>query len=326
MGGYSSEVGISLKSGEVVYKHLEREKYNLYRVHILKDKWVVLDDHNAEYPVNKADFSTVIDGNPIHFDCVFNAIHGSPGENGMILAYFELLGIRHTSAPFYQMALTFNKRDTLSAVKAYDIRTATSVYLNKGDKLDINGIITKVGLPCFVKPNNAGSSFGISKVSEIDHLLPAIEHAYKEDNEILIESFLEGTEVSIGVIEYQGKIKVLPATEIVSDNDFFDYEAKYLGKSQEITPARLSETQWKNLNATAEKVYKILNMSGFSRSEYIFIGDEPYFLEMNTVPGLTGESLLPQQAREAGIPLEELFGNAIEASLNPSREGEKGSK
>ena len=315
MGGYSSEVNISLKSGSVVYQHLSRDNYIPYRVHILKNKWVCLDENDAEYPIDKSDFSTTINGQKIKFDCIFNAIHGNPGENGVILAYFQLLGIKHTSAPFYQMALTFNKRDTLSVVKAYGIKTATSVYLNRGDNIDEDTIIETVGLPCFVKPNNAGSSYGISKVHKKDDLQTALDVAFKEDTEILIESFLDGTEVSIGVIEYNGSIKVLPATEIVSENDFFDYEAKYLGKSSEITPARLTEIQWKNLNATAEKVYKILNMSGFSRSEYIFVGDEPYFLEMNTVPGLTSESLLPQQAREAGITLEELFGSAIEQAL-----------
>ncbi|MCB0475014.1 MAG: D-alanine--D-alanine ligase [Flavobacteriaceae bacterium] len=316
MGGYSSEFEISLRSGNVVYQHLNKEKFEPFRVHILKDKWVALDAENREYPIDQSDFSAIIEGKHIKFDCVFNAIHGHPGENGVLLAYFQILGIKHTSAPFYQMALTFNKRDTLSAVRAYGIKTATSVYLNQGDDIDINAVVTKVGLPCFVKPNNAGSSFGISKVSSIDKLMPAIDHAFTEDHEILIESFLDGTEVSIGVIEYNGAIKVLPATEIVSENDFFDYEAKYLGKSQEITPARLSKVQWDNLNKTAEKVYRILGMRGFSRSEYIFVGEDPYFLEMNTVPGLTSESLLPQQAKEAGISLEDLFGNAIDTALN----------
>tara|TARA_R110002073_G_scaffold14998_1_gene60082 strand:+ start:2947 stop:3918 length:972 start_codon:yes stop_codon:yes gene_type:complete len=314
MGGYSSEVAISLKSGAVVYQNLSKEKYNTYKVHILKEKWVVVIDTN-EYPINKHDFSFELNGNKIAFDCIFNAIHGHPGEDGTILAYFDLLNIKHTSAPFYQMALTFNKRDTLSVVKEYGIKTATSYYLDKGDTIDVAKIIDKVSLPCFVKPNNAGSSFGISKVHKAENLEKAIAVAFAEDDEILIESFLNGTEVSIGVIQYDGKVKVLAATEIVSENDFFDYEAKYLGKSQEITPARISETQLKNLNATAQKVYKILHMSGFSRAEYIFIEDEPYFLEINTVPGLTTESLLPQQAKATGIPLEDLFGNAVEMAL-----------
>lgn len=316
MGGYSSEVAISLKSGAVVYEHIDKEQYQPYKVHILADKWVVVDDDNVEYPINKHDFSTVFQGKPLTFDAVFNAIHGHPGENGVILAYFELLGIPHTSAPFYQMALTFNKRDTLSVVRQYGIPTAKAVYLNQGEEIHIEEILDTVGLPCFVKPNNAGSSFGISKVMTAETLLPAIEKAYREDTEILIESFLDGTEVSVGVIEYQGVTKVLPITEIVSENDFFDYEAKYLGKSQEITPARLAKEEEEKVRAIAQRVYEILNMSGFSRSEYILVNGEPHFLEMNTVPGITEESILPQQAGAAGITLKELFGNAIATALH----------
>ena len=315
MGGYSSEVEISLKSGAVVYKHLNNQKYTAYKIHILKNKWVLVDDNNDEFPINKHDFSADVNGKKITFDCVFNAIHGAPGENGTILAYFDLIGLKHTSAPFYQMALTFNKRDTLSVVKQYGIATANSIYLNQGDAINIDKIITKVGLPCFVKPNNAGSSFGISKVHTKQELIPALEIAYKEDSEILIESFLDGTEVSVGVINYKNKITVLPITEIVSENDFFDYEAKYEGKSQEITPARISKSQEKKVIDVAKRVYQVLNMSGFSRSEFIFVNDEPHFLEINTVPGLTEASILPQQANCAGISLAELFGNTIETAL-----------
>lgn len=314
MGGYSSEVEISMKSGAVVLEHLNKEKYSVYPVHILKEKWVVLIDQD-EIPIDKGDFTFMNKGTKISFDCVFNAIHGHPGEDGTILAYFELLGIRHTSAPFYQMALTFNKRDTLSVVRHYGIKAANSYYLDNGDRINEDEIIKAVGLPCFVKPNNAGSSFGISKVSKKKYLKEAINYAFAEDNEILIESFLDGIEVSIGVIDYHGETKVLPATEIVSDNDFFDYEAKYLGASKEITPARISEKQLRRLNSVAKEVYELLNLSGFSRAEYIFINDEPYFLEINTVPGLTEASLLPQQAEAAGISLEALFGNAIESAL-----------
>ena len=315
MGGYSSEVAISLNSGSVVHKHLDANKYNAYQIHILKNKWVLVDDNNQEYPINRHDFSADVNGKNITFDCVFNAIHGTPGENGTILAYFDLIGLKHTSAPFYQMALTFNKRDTLSVVKQYGIPVATSVYLNQGDIINIDEIIDKVGLPCFVKPNNAGSSFGISKVHTKEALPSALDIAYKEDSEILIESFLDGTEVSVGVIQYKGNTKVLPITEIVSENDFFDYEAKYEGKSQEITPARLTKSQEKRVTEVAKHVYEILNMSGFSRSEFIFVNEEPHFLEMNTVPGLTEASILPQQANQAGISLTELFGNAIETTL-----------
>jgi len=316
MGGYSSEVEISLQSGNVVYQHLDKEKYNVYKLHILKDKWVYVDENNTEHPVNVEDFTTTVNGYKIKFDCIFNAIHGHPGEDGTILAYFELLGLKHTSAPFYQMAVTFNKRDTLSFLKPYGVKVATSHYMNKGDEIDKEYIINKVGLPCFVKPNKAGSSFGITKVKNKSELIPAIEKAYQEDTEILIEEFLDGIEVSVSVIQYKNKIKVLPVTEIISDNEFFDYEAKYLGQSKEITPARISELQKEKVEMVAEKVYKTLNLSGFSRADFIIINDEPYFIEMNMVPGITTESILPKQARAAGISLKELFGSSIEAVLN----------
>ena len=315
MGGYSSEVEISLKSGEVVFNSLDAKKYALYKVYILKEKWVVI--HNKkEYQIIKDDFSVIINQEHIQFDCVFNAIHGEPGENGVLIAYFDLIGMNHTSAPFYQMALAFNKRDTLSVVKEYGIPTATSFYMHQRDEIVTDKIIKKVGLPCFVKPNRAGSSFGISKVYKEENLKAAIEKACQEDEEILIESFLDGTEVSVGVIEYQGKLTVLPITEIVSENDFFDYEAKYEGKSQEITPARISAAEKEKVVSLATKVYQVLNMKGFSRSEFIIVDGAPYFLEINTVPGMTKESLLPQQAKEASISLTDLFDNAIQMALN----------
>lgn len=316
MGGYSSEVDISLTSGNVVYQNISKEIYNIYKVHILKNKWVLVNDNQQEHPINKHDFSAEINGAKIIFDCVFNAIHGTPGEDGTILAYFDLIGLKHTSAPFYQMALTFNKRDCLSVVKQYGIKTATSYFLNKGDEINVEKIISKVGLPCFVKPNNAGSSFGISKAKTTEEMIPAIEKAFNEDSEILIESFLDGREITIGVFVFKGEIKVLPMTEIITENDFFDYEAKYLGKSEEITPAQISDELHKKLETVAIKTYKALNMSGFSRSEYIIVNGEPHFLEMNTVPGLTTESLIPQQAAAAGISLPDLFHNAIETALN----------
>lgn len=315
MGGYSSEYQISLTSGNVVYTFLDKSKYNAYRIHIFKEKWVMVDDDNIEFPVNRHDFTVAYKGNTLTFDVVFNAIHGTPGEDGLMQAYFELLGIPQTSCDYYQAALTFNKRDLLSVLKPYGIKTATSYYLNQGDTINSETIIQTVGLPCFVKPNKSGSSFGISKVKTEAELLPAIENAYKEDNEIIIESFLDGTEVSVGVINYKGEIKVLPITEIVSENDFFDYEAKYLGKSQEITPARITPELTEKVNAVAKRAYEVLKMKGFSRSEFIIVNGEPHMLEMNTIPGLTTESILPQQAREAGISLTDLFDNAITLAL-----------
>lgn len=315
MGGYSSEYQISLKSGTVVYNTLNKEKYNAYRIHVFIDKWVLVDANDNEFLIDKNDFSVVINQTKITFDCVFNAIHGSPGEDGFMQAYFKLIGLPQTSCEAYQASLTFNKRDCLSVLKPYGILTAESYYLNLGDTINEDEIIAKVGLPCFVKANKAGSSFGISKVYKKEALQTAIDNAFKEDDEIIIESFLDGTEVSVGVITYNGKTKVLPITEIVSENDFFDYEAKYLGKSQEITPARLTKSQEEKVNTLAKKVYDILKMKGFTRSEFIFKNNEPHLLEINTVPGLTNESILPQQAAKAGITMAQLFESAIEEAI-----------
>lgn len=316
MGGYSSEYLISLKSGQVVYDQLDRTKYEPYKVHIFKEKWVLVLDNGIEYPIDKNDFSATINGEKITFDVVFNAIHGTPGEDGFLQAYFELIQLPITGCDFYQAALTFNKRDMLSVLKPYGIKTAISYFLNEGDPILVDEIVNKVGLPCFVKPNRSGSSFGISMVKQSEDLLTAIENAYKEDNEIIIESYLKGTEVSVGVILFKDEIKVLPITEIVSENDFFDYEAKYEGKSQEITPARISEEEQLKVEEIAKRIYKILKMTGFSRSEFILVDGEPFLLEMNTVPGLTAESILPQQARQAQISMAKLFDNAITIALN----------
>lgn len=315
MGGYSSEYEISLKSGNVVFETLDPSKYHAYRIHIFKDKWVYVDIENNEYPVDKNDFSVIVNTSKITFDCVFNAIHGSPGEDGFMQAYFKLINLPQTSCNMYQASLTFNKRDCLSVLKPYGIKTAESYYINLGDSIDEEAIIKKVGLPCFVKANKAGSSFGITKVYKKEDLQHAIDVAFKEDDEIIIESFLDGTEVSVGVISYKGKTTVLPITEIVPNNDFFDYKAKYLGESQEITPARITKEEEHKVNSIAKKVYEILKMTGFSRSEYIFKDGEPHLLEVNTIPGLTRESILPQQAAAAGISLSDLFDNAIEEAL-----------
>ncbi|RIA08916.1 D-alanine-D-alanine ligase [Flavobacteriaceae bacterium MAR_2010_72] len=315
MGGYSSEYEISLKSGQVVFETLNPERYTAYRIHIFKNIWVYVDNDNNEFPVDRNDFSVTINSKKINFDCVFNAIHGTPGEDGFMQGYLDLLNIPHTSCSMYQAALTFNKRDCLSTLKPYGIKTATSYYINQGDAVDEDKIIAKVGLPCFVKANRAGSSFGITKVYKKEDITQALEIAFKEDDEVIIESYLDGTEVSVGVITYKGEIKVLPITEIVSNNDFFDYKAKYLGESQEITPARLTKEQEGKVNKVAKQVYEVLRMKGFSRSEYIFKDGEPHLLEVNTVPGLTKASILPQQAAAAGISLSELFENAIEEAL-----------
>jgi len=316
MGGYSNEYKISLQSGNVVYNYLNKDKFDLFRIHIFKEKWIYVDGNDNEYPIDRADFSVNIDEKKISFDCVFNSIHGTPGEDGLLQAYFELLKIPLTSCGFYQAALTFNKRDLLSVLKPYGVKSASSYYLNKGDAIDEDAIIEKVKLPCFVKANKSGSSYGISKVYKKENLQQAIELAYKEDDEIIIESCLTGTEVSVGVLKLKGKTTVLPITEIVSENDFFDYAAKYEGKSKEITPARITKVQQENVSYWARTIYDVLKMRGFTRSEFIFINDEPYLLEVNTTPGLTTNSILPQQAAAAGMDLPSFFESAINEVLS----------
>ncbi len=314
MGGYSREFPISIHSGNVVYNNIAT-LCNAYRIHIHKDRWVYVDEHDNEHPIHKADFSVTVKNSKITFDCVFNTVHGTPGEDGYLQSYFELLGIPQTSCDMYQAALTFNKRDLLSVLRPFNIPMATSVYYNKGEDINVTDIVNTVGLPCFIKANRAGSSFGVSKVYNANDIPDAIAMALKEDSQVLIESFLEGTEVSVGVITYKGEITVLPITEIVSETDFFDFKAKYEGLSQEITPARISSKQATAVSNLAKRIYKTLDMSGFTRSDFIFHNGEPHFIEMNTTPGLSQESILPQQAKAAGISLQELFMNTILETL-----------
>ncbi len=314
MGGYSTEAAISIKSGNVVYEYLSKEKFSVYRAHLLKDEWFVWHEEQKFF-IDRADFSVVINHEKIKFDAVFNTIHGTPGEDGLLQAYLEILNIPQTACNYYEAALTFNKRDCISVLNAYGIKTAKNYFINKGDAYDVSNILAQVGLPCFVKANRAGSSFGISKVKSTEEFLPALEHAFKEDHEVIVESFLDGTEVSVGVINYNGEVRALPVTEIISENEFFDFEAKYLGKSQEITPANISEDDTLKVQEIATKIFQVLQLKGFTRSEFIFHNGEPHFLEVNTCPGLTEASLLPQQAQAAGIRLQDLFDQAVEEAL-----------
>lgn len=316
MGGYSSEAEISLKSGEVVYKHLSANpKFDVYRAHILKEKWFVKTDAGEDFIIDKSNFSVRINDITIHFDCVFNTIHGTPGEDGLFQGYLQTLKIPQTACDYYQAALTFNKRDCISVLKAHGIQTAKNVYINKGDDIDTQAIIDHVGLPCFVKANRAGSSYGISKVKKKEDILAALDHSFKEDDEVIIESFLDGREVSVGVINIGNETQALPITEIISENEFFDFEAKYLGKSKEITPANLSKAQTEEVQNLAVKIFKLLKLKGLTRSEFIFHNNEPHFLECNACPGLTEASILPQQAKAAGISLQDLFTSAIEVAI-----------
>lgn len=307
MGGYSSEYEISLQSGAVVCNAINKELYDVYAIHILKEGWYYISDQGEMQTINKGDFSFFEGQKKITPDVVYNTIHGTPGEDGYLQAYFKLLEIPQASTPFYQAALSFNKRDCLSVLKGFGVACANSYYINKGDSIDEKKIIETVGLPCFVKPNRAGSSFGISKVNQQNELLLAIDKAFAEDHEIIIETALVGKEVSVGVYNHFEEIVVLPATEIVSENDFFDFEAKYLGKSQEITPARISQEEMIKVQTQAKRIYQLLNMNGITRSDFILQNGIPYFIEINTNPGLSTESIVPKQVRESGMTLTQFF-------------------
>jgi len=314
-GGYSDEYIVSLKSCELVYQSLNPEKYNPTRVRILKEGWYAEID-GEKFPINKEDFSFIQNGNKQTFDCIVNIIHGTPGEDGFMQAYWQLIGIPFTGCNFYQSALTFNKKDCIAVLDKYGIPHAESVYIHKDLPYNLAEISQKIGFPCFVKPNQSGSSLGISKVKSMDEFESALAKAFHEDPEVLIESFLDGIEVSVGVILYKGKTKVVGITEIVSHNEFFDYEAKYQGASEEITPARIDAETTKKVEKIAIKTYESLQMTGITRSEFILVNGIPHFLEMNTLPGFSPASIFPQQAQIANLNLFDLFDNEIEIALN----------
>lgn len=315
MGGYSSESEISKKSGQVVVDAIDKEQYDVHAIHIEHEDWLYVSADGSKKPIDRSNFSFELDGHKVQPDVVFNTVHGTPGEDGFLQAYWELLGIPHTSTSFYPAALSFNKRDSLSVLKNFGVKCATSYYVNKGKPYDPTEIVKKVGLPCFVKPNRAGSSFGISRVTTLEDIDAAIEVAFVEDNEVLIETALVGTEVSVGVYTSEGEVTALPPTEIVSENDFFDYEAKYEGKSDEITPARISEEETQKVQGEAMRIYELLNMKGVTRSEFIIQKGVPYFIEINSTPGLSTESIIPKQVRATGMTLTQFFGRIISETL-----------
>lgn len=314
MGGYSDESVISIRSGQLILNNIDRTKYTPFEVHILPEGWNVLVE-GTEYPVNKGDFSFKKDGNTVTFDVAVNTIHGTPGEDGHMQSYWELIDLPYTGCGFYQSALTFNKRDTLSVLSKFSIPKAKSIYLSNGDAITGEQIVETLGIPFMVKPNQSGSSLGVSKVNDLAEFEKALEFAFAQDSDILIEEYIKGTEVSVGVLNLNGQTTVLGLTEIVSHNDFFDYEAKYQGKSDEITPARIDAETEKKVRDTAAKAYEALGMSGFSRTDFIIRNGEPHFIEINTNPGLSPQSIFPQQAQHAGIPMTELLDSEIKLAM-----------
>ncbi len=315
MGGYSHEWEISLKSGAVIAQHLNNKLYNVYPIHILEDGWYYLNDGSQRFEIDKNDFSLNIDNMHITFDCCYNTIHGTPGEDGKLQAYLELLNIPQTSCNSYQSAITFNKRDCIAVLKPWNINTGSHLYINKGDTIDAELIARNIGLPLFVKANRSGSSFGVSKVYRVKEMEAALEVAFAVDDEIIVESFLDGVEVSVGAYQIDDTIHVLLPTEIVSENDFFDYEAKYEGKSQEITPARISEENKTVVQEITRRIYQVLKLKGIARADFIFHNGTPHFIEINTNPGMSKESIIPQQIRASNLNLTEVLTDIIENTI-----------
>jgi len=311
-GGDSSEFEISVKSANEVFKNLSH-RFIVYIIIIRGTNWYWEDKKGRFHNIDKNDFSLVTDEYRIRFDAVFIAIHGTPGENGLLQGYFDMMGIPYSSCGAFCSALTFNKQACKLFLKEYNIPMAEAILIRNGEKLDPVSIINHIGLPCFVKPNDSGSSFGVTKVKLKEELLSAIEIALKESNEVMIEKFMDGREVACGVVKTKKNSIVLPVTEIKSRNEFFDYEAKYTpGRSDEITPAEMPVMVTNEIQRLSLLVYDLLGCKGIVRVDFIVIDNKPFFLEINTVPGMTKESLIPKQADAAGISHEEIYSMVME--------------
>ncbi|HEY1031575.1 MAG TPA: D-alanine--D-alanine ligase [Flavipsychrobacter sp.] len=314
-GGYSGEYVISIQTAETIEKNLEGTGYNIYKIIVTRDGWWHEAGNGEKVAVDKNDFTLTVGGEKIHFDCVFIAIHGTPGEDGRIQGYLDMLNIPYTTCNAIVSALTFNKSYCNKVVKAFNIvNIANSVHLIKGEPYSVGNILEQLQLPMFVKPNESGSSLGVSKVKAVEELLPAIEKAFKEDNQVLIEEFIEGREVTIGVYRVDGYLHTLPPTEIVSKNEFFDYEAKYTpGVTSEITPAPIDDSIREQLETKAAYIYRHLNCRGIVRMDFILQAgtNKLYFLEVNTMPGQSENSIVPQQVRAAGQTLKDFYSGLI---------------
>ena len=309
-GGYSHEKVISLKSAATVFENIDLEKYTPIKVRIDEEGWVAFINENKT-SINRDDFSVTLNNEKIKFDFAFIVIHGTPGEDGKLQAYFDMIGLPYSTCNHLAATLTFNKYVCNQFLKSLGITVANAVLVRKNEIVKPENILKTVGLPCFVKPADGGSSFGVSKVKEGNELLAAIQKAQEHGTEVLVEAFMEGREFTNGVYLSENGIKVLPITEIITQNEFFDFEAKYLGESQEITPAALDVDMTTNIKQLTYKVYQLLGLKGMCRVDYILVGKEPHVIEVNTVPGLSAQSLIPQMAAYEGISLKELFSEVI---------------
>jgi D-alanine-D-alanine ligase len=313
-GGYSGEATISYMSAKTVYNNLDKEKFDVYKIDINPNGWVYENEEGTKSAVDRNDFSIIDGGKKINFDAIALCIHGTPGEDGKLQGYFDMLHLPYTTCDAATSALTFNKRYTVAVAAFAGIRVAKSLHLFKHSPTSFETILQQLTLPVFVKPNNGGSSIGMSKVMEAADLQGALDKGFKEDDQVLVEEFIQGREFTIGVFKTKGEIITLPITEVKSLNSFFDYEAKYLGKSEEITPAQVDESIAEKVRGTAKKIYAILNCRGVIRIDFIYneAAGEPYMLEVNTVPGQSDASVVPQQVRAMGWTLKDFYTALIE--------------
>ena len=312
-GGDSSEYEVSMNSAKGIYSFIDKEKYNLYLVELTRQKWEAILTDGSRTPIDKNDFSFMENGVKVKPDFAYITIHGTPGENGILQGYFELLGIPYSTCDVLVSALTFSKFTLNQYLKSFGIRVAESMLVNKQHEVSEDLIIEKIGLPCFIKPNASGSSFGVTKVKTREQIRPALQAAFEESDNVMIEAFMDGIELANGCYKTKEKSVILPITEVVSQNEFFDYNAKYKGEVTEITPARLSPELTDRVQKLSSAIYDILKCKGIVRIDYIITeGEKINMLEVNTTPGMTATSFIPQQVRAAGLDIKEVMTDIIE--------------
>ena len=321
-GGDSSEHDVSLRSGAGIYSFFHEGDYNLYIVDIKKGDWHVKLSDGTQAPIDKNDFSFMENGKKKTFDYAYITIHGTPGENGQLQGYLDLIGLPYSTSGVLVEALTFDKFVLNNYLKGFGVSVADSILVRKGEERAVTDerIKETVGYPCFVKPAADGSSFGVSKVKNADQIAPALRNAFMECDEVMIESYLKGTEVTVGCYKTKTKSVVFPVTEVVTNNEFFDYDAKYNGQVQEITPARISPELTKALQDETSRIYDILHCNGIIRIDYIVTKnadgtDKINMLEINTTPGMTPTSFIPQQVRAAGLDIKDVLTDIVENQL-----------
>ncbi|MDR3706272.1 MAG: D-alanine--D-alanine ligase [Paludibacteraceae bacterium] len=316
-GGDQSEVVVSLKSAQGLYSFIDKEKYNLYIVIIQANNWSVQLEEGKELPIDKNDFSFTLDGKKITFDCAYITIHGIPGEDGKLQGYFEMIGMPYSCCDVLAAAITFNKFTCNNYLKSFGVKVADSALIRKGQKVDAQTIVDRLGLPCFIKPNVGGSSFGVTKVKNVAEVAGAVEKAFKEGDQVIIECFMQGTEITCGVYKTDKKEVAFPITEVVSHNEFFDFDAKYNGQVEEITPARLSAELTARVQKLTLAIYDIIGCKGIVRIDYIITeGDVINLLEINTTPGMTATSFIPQQIKAAGLDIKDIMDDIIEFAIS----------